>query len=1406
MAQVKKLQSGGTSPSNTQLTSKKRMYNGVELTDDDINNIISKVGDWGSKSSNYSEDIRGWGELGNKVKSQMLQGIMPEFSTTGTGMTLGNINVSEGKTNQNVFGNWSGEKLNRQYVSKLKEALDQYITPSNTETTETTNITNTSKNHKNISKVISDKYFGGNWENAQKGVNDWDINTRKNRIRESLVESITDYKSRYNEDSPYSSKINELNDPNISPEKLKEIAYSMGIDISEYFENNDLDQNKKDPYNDLKKQGEVIEDDYLTSKGLVGFKDKQGVTHLLSKNDLSQQYTDPNPVLETKWGQHYGKGIFYNPSLGYNWGDRTKFKSDNNYFNIAEPIYSQYEAKNKAGINESINSIDFNTQFDPTFSILRDKSTNKFDYIDATKYFSGLNTGDKRLIIPKNRIKYTSIGDIDLNNLNAYMYDKTLNKNVPVTIKLNPTGSSQAIGNNGKIYDLGIIGDNLGNSESINTTYNTSLGDYSNLDLNTEDRLRSRIVGFENRLVNKNNISDFLYQVNRQNFTNDLSPEEAKNLSNLVKKYYSQYKPILNQQSIINIQRALSKFDNSVNDIKSNKQFYKSQNGATSSFKQGGIIKYQVGGGIKSKISDKTSPLKKVSNPNLGYGSARIKDLNTSTFSDNADMVSTGLDALSLAGGAVGVGAGLASTLVQAVGDSNRSGFLSSDMLKNLGINLGFTALSFIPGASAVKIGKIAKTANKLKNASKFIKDTEKAVKVLSKVENVSDDAKKALKAVDMAKKVVANAEKGKDVTKFINKVTLNPITKGVATTARVGFSGLGISTGIDSAKNIIEDGGNARISDIRGLVAGVAGSRAALGIGRNALIRKGTELKTPINKIQTEVAEDASKLSKLKNKTSDLKKNTSNKISNSLKEKITDNWENRKLKSEDESGWLTKLGIKEAKKAGFTNEGLGKNINQKLIDVLTNEGKATSKPRLALPEYKSNTVNKKTISGKFPVADEPYNPVKAFQESVNNLLNPKNTNSILKKVSNKSNSKKTKSLKNKRSPNKENKFKQGGRLISKFQNSGKITKGTTDKPLEDLKKRNIDLDTTLFKELPKLTHTLLGNRKNAQILSRINPVLMQAPTEIYKPVVTNLANENFVNNQVNSYLHQASKPMTSDASLQKGIQLEALSKTTPMLIQAKATNTDMYNQTLGLSNDSAEKYANVRNEVANSNRERIGAHQARLANIESGKNVADVASFSNFYDKANEVAERNKMYKFQSDIEKKSQDLQSEFSSKLKPFEENYNKLSDIKNSNIYKEFEQYKKDFAPDIDLNSTEGRTDGKTWSKAIEEEKEIKYKDWMNKRDELTPYYQSQFLNLRNRNPYLTKFSINSYKSGGELTAKSKVEVQQLKNKLKEKELDIKYRDKALDRKQKEVSSILNGLSKETFFLLKTLLGK
>ena len=68
MAQVKKLQDGGAFPSNTQTISIKRMYNGVELTDADLDKIVNDTAEFISKNSNYSEDIRGISELSNKVK------------------------------------------------------------------------------------------------------------------------------------------------------------------------------------------------------------------------------------------------------------------------------------------------------------------------------------------------------------------------------------------------------------------------------------------------------------------------------------------------------------------------------------------------------------------------------------------------------------------------------------------------------------------------------------------------------------------------------------------------------------------------------------------------------------------------------------------------------------------------------------------------------------------------------------------------------------------------------------------------------------------------------------------------------------------------------------------------------------------------------------------------------------------------------------------------------------------------------------------------------------------------------------------------------------------------------------------------------------------------------------------
>ena len=1429
MAQVKKLESGGTSPSNTQLTSKKRMYNGVELTDDDINNIISKVGDWGSKSSNYSEDIRGWGELGNKVKSQMLQGIMPEFSTTGTGMTLGNINVSEGKTNQNVFGNWSGEKLNRQYVSKLKEALDQYITPSNTETTETTNVTNTSKNHKNISKVISDKYFRGNWENAQKGISDWDINTRKNRIRESLVESINDYKSRYNEDSPYSSKINELNDPNISPEKLKEIAYSMGIDVSEYLENTGTGT------------GTVVEEidttsnlgRFLQSKGWKYVKDKDGKFKPVQGDNPS----DLQEGVVKDFGEFYGYGLFKDSTGELKFGKKKDFEGTD-LFSKVNAAYSEIFAGNQSNIAKGLNSIDYNNYNNPIFTKLdKYRTNNVFDYYDLSNQFTGIKP-NQRLYVPKTGIKFDDLGNIDIDNSELFLYDDSAQK----LERINPNMSYNSNILAGK-YNLGTIGTNpntLSPLKNTQETYRNTLDQKApEFTPNDISKAVNLLKGWSGATIGSNNALRFLTDaINNKYASGSLEPYEKQLLANYMSRIFTKY---VNRNAIG--PQFMSSLQSKIDELLGNK----TENGATSSFKKGGIIKAQVGAMISNQ---KTTPVKvtKTTFRKVPSQSIRARDLlnGSASTADYLDVVALGGDAASLAGGVVGIAGGVTATGAQLVADVLRKESFATTA-SNLGINLGFTLLAAIPGLGLTKGAiKAAKVADKLNDAKKVLKNVENGEDVLKQAKNVVKLAEKA-ETSKTAKKAFGKLFSANEAI-LPKKESLNVATRVLATGSKGFVAGLGVTGALNSIPDMYKDvkeGGLGAIQsgDIRGTL-GLAGvgkmayghlkKQALKGVTNPSSVFKAEPIEVNvkgvegINKVKIDKytnakdlepqiklkvnAELDNKIEQLKNSKTQTEETTKeiakleslkdkatldmgwwnkqgkhlNNVKNSAKESTSNFWRDniindlsKRTYNPEKLGstkWMDKLGNKLAAKNGYLN------FDEDVVEQSIKESvKKVKKPRVkkVKPDPKPDP--------------KPFGPRKLYNSPTLkvNKIEPKlpPLSQILGSPF---------KLPQRYAPA----FKQGGQLIPKFQNSGKITKGTTDKPLKELQKRNIDIDTTLFRELPKLTHTLLGNRKNAQILSKINPVLMQAPTEIYKPVVTNLANENFVNNQVNSYLHQASKPMTSDASLQKGIQLEALSKTTPMLIQAKAANTDMYNQTLGLSNDSAEIYANVRNEVANSNRERIGAHQARLANIESGKNVADVASYSNSYDKANEVAERNKMYKFQSDTEKKLQDLQSEFSSKLKPFEENYNKLSDIKNSNIYK----YKKDFAPDIDLNSTEGRTDGKTWSKAIEEEKEIKYKDWMNKRDELTPYYQSQFLNLRNRNPYLTKFSIGSYKSGGELTARSKVEVKQLKNKLKEKELDIKYRDKALDRKQKEVSSILNGLSKETFFLLKTLLGK
>ena len=79
-----------------------------------------------------------------------------------------------------------------------------------------------------------------------------------------------------------------------------------------------------------------------------------------------------------------------------------------------------------------------------------------------------------------------------------------------------------------------------------------------------------------------------------------------------------------------------------------------------------------------------------------------------------------------------------------------------------------------------------------------------------------------------------------------------------------------------------------------------------------------------------------------------------------------------------------------------------------------------------------------------------------------------------------------------------------------------------------------------------------------------------------------------------------------------------------------------------------------------------------------------------------------------------------------------------------------------------------------------------------------------LNLRGSDPYSRTYSFGTYKKGGSIDAK--VEIQNLKNKMKAKEINAKSDDKAKDRNERAVAAILKSMSKESLFLLKTMLGK
>ena len=163
---------------------------------------------------------------------------------------------------------------------------------------------------------------------------------------------------------------------------------------------------------------------------------------------------------------------------------------------------------------------------------------------------------------------------------------------------------------------------------------------------------------------------------------------------------------------------------------------------------------------------------------------------------------------------------------------------------------------------------------------------------------------------------------------------------------------------------------------------------------------------------------------------------------------------------------------------------------------------------------------------------------------------------------------------------------------------------------------------------------------------------------------------------------------------------------------------------------------------------------------------------------------------------------LNTELNNKLKPYSERYsNLLNDPKTSAIYGRAKAWHAAF-PDRHLEDYTEH--GKTYSELLTLEQSNAQKAYETESEKLRPYYETAMINLRGSNPYNRTYSFGTYKKGGSIDAK--VEIQNLKNKMKAKEINAKSDDKAKDRNERAVANILKSMSKESLFLLKTMLGK
>lgn len=357
--------------------------------------------------------------------------------------------------------------------------------------------------------------------------------------------------------------------------------------------------------------------------------------------------------------------------------------------------------------------------------------------------------------------------------------------------------------------------------------------------------------------------------------------------------------------------------------------------------------------------------------------------------------------------------------------------------------------------------------------------------------------------------------------------------------------------------------------------------------------------------------------------------------------------------------------------------------------------------------------------------------------------------------------------------------------------------------------------------DLPDLTNLaiLLNSNKATErmrqmSLSHLNPVLLQAPSEIATPVVRDLTTENNYQKAGLNIQHLLGRQAagTADINQQTAILLEGQNKANESMLQGNQASSQVYNTTLGNAMNNAATNAQARTNVANQNAQNMYAYNMGVAGINNNATSIKAGNLNNFLLRTDEDIRQNALMNDQYNKSLSLQNLQMKYyndtqngtnkSSMLNKQYQDY--VLNKEKSQGYQDWLNKYKGLAGYKDNNPTfESSTEGKAWTaesekmqNAILNASNAEYSDYLNKQMSINKPVKQGFF------PISWKSGATLMASGGSFTGADRIKIEHMKENAHKQDKNQEAYLKTIKAATDNNTKIALSISKDTMqFLMK-----